>query len=42
MITRIDAMKGGTVVNAPRLSGIYYVQVTAPDGTMEIHKLIVK
>jgi hypothetical protein len=33
---------GKTQITAPYSAGIYYVQITAPDGMVEMHKLIVK
>ena len=42
IISRIESIDGTITVAAPRATGIYYVQITAPDGTMEMHKLIVK
>ena len=33
---------GITTLTAPRVTGLYQVQITAPDGTVGIHKLIVK
>ena len=35
-------VEGKATMSAPGIAGIYYVQITAPDGTMEMHKLIVK
>ena len=41
-VSRLEHVEGKTTLNAPRITGIYYVQITAADGTMEMHKLIVK
>ena len=42
IIQRAEQVNGSTVINAPYIAGIYYVQITAPDGSVEMHKLIVK
>ena len=42
IISRTDNVNGSAVINAPYMAGIYYVQITAPDGAVEMHKLIVK
>ena len=40
-LTRFE-VNGQTTVSAPRVAGMYYVQVTNADGELEMHKLIVK
>jgi hypothetical protein len=35
-------LTGTTALTAPRVTGLYQVQITAPDGSVDIHKLIVK
>lgn len=35
-------VEGMATISAPLAAGIYYMQITTPDGTMEMHKLIVK
>ena len=42
IIQRAEQVNGSIVINAPYIAGIYYVQITAPDGSVEMHKLIVK
>lgn len=41
-ITSVEKISGQTTVSAPRITGIYYVQVTTEEGVKEMHKLIVK
>ena len=41
-VSQIVAVEGRTTISAPAAPGIYYVQIIAPDGSMEMHKLIVK
>lgn len=36
------AVTGRTQMSAPRATGLYYVRITAPDGAVEMHKLIVQ
>jgi hypothetical protein len=40
-VTRAE-VNGTTSLTAPRVTGLYQVQIIAPDGTVDIHKLIVK
>ena len=42
IISRTEHVHGSAVISAPYMAGIYYVQITAPDGAVEMHKLIVK
>ena len=42
IISRTDHLNGSALISAPYMAGIYYVQITAPDGSVEMHKLIVK
>jgi hypothetical protein len=41
-VTVVGQVDGQATVSAPRVPGMYYVQITTPEGTMEMHKLIVK
>ena len=41
-VTPMVKVNGKTPVTAPYMPGLYYVQITAPDGTVEMHKLIVQ
>ena len=41
-VAEVNGVEGSTTVNAPRIPGIYFVQIITEDGQIEIHKLIVK
>ena len=41
-ISEIGTIDAKAIVNAPRVPGIYFVQITTEDGRVETHKLIVK
>ena len=41
-VTSAEHIEGQITLSAPHLPGMYYVQITAEDGTTNIHKLIVK
>lgn len=41
-IVRSEHVDGKTTITAPRMSGMYYVQISSDDGAWESHKLIVK
>ena len=41
-IVEMNGLEGSTTINAPRIPGIYFVQIITEDGLIEIHKMIVK
>ncbi len=41
-ISEIGTIDAKAIVNAPRVPGIYFVQITTEEGRVETHKLIVK
>lgn len=41
-VTQMNNVESITSVNAPRVPGIYFVQITTEEGVIEMHKLIVK
>ena len=41
-VHRITKVDGRTIIKAPRVAGMYYVQITTEDGDKQMHKLIVK
>ncbi len=41
-VTTVERIDGQIAIPAPRVAGMYYVEITAEDGSLEIHKLIVK
>ena len=41
-VSQLTHVEGKATITTPGMAGIYYVQINAPDGTMEMHKLIVK
>ena len=41
-VASVPYFEGKAVVEAPHTAGIYYVQISQPDGSTEMHKLIVK
>ena len=41
-VMRVDNVEEKTTVSAPQVPGMYYVQITETDGSIDVHKLIVK
>ena len=42
LISQVVLTNGKTELSAPRVAGMYYVQITRTDGAIEMHKLLVK
>ena len=41
-VSALRNIEGSATLSAPYMQGVYFVQITAADGTVETHKLIVK
>ena len=41
-VSDLRNVEGSATLSAPHMQGVYFVQITAADGTVETHKLIVK